>query len=221
VRLIIGIIGTVALSTVLIGCGSATPGQSAGPTLAPGATATPAGGATTGHECDGVPTFSPSNPAEPSFPADPEVEAHFPATIDGQPVTEVKSQQWRYFLCYLGGQASFNQSAGQAAGLNLASSSLATAEATVDGESVDLNAWRTPGQDANSFIQYLQVLANQAGSDITVANVQQTNVAGKNVFTWTDTDDGTKSFAYPSGDTLVYFDSVTDSQATKILSALP
>lgn len=229
-RLTIGLIGSIALAMAIIGCSRApagptlAPGQTATPapaTLPPGATATPAGAVITGHECDAVPTFSISNPTEPSFPPDEVAEGHFPATIDGQPVTDVKSQQWLYFLCYLGGQASFEQAAGQSGGVNMATSSFAEATATVDGEEVDLSAWRTPGTDANALVQYLSLLASQSGTDISVTNVQQTNIAGKSVYTWTDSDDGTRSFAYPSGDTLIFFDGVTDSQATKILTALP
>ena len=230
VRLTIGLISSIALAMAIIGCSSApagptlAPGQTATPapaTLAPGATATPAGAVITGHECDAVPTFSISNPVEPSFPRDEVAEGHFPATIDGQPVTDVESQQWLYFLCYLGGQASFEQAANQAGGVNLATSSFAQANATVDGEEVALTAWRSPGTDANSLVQYLSMLALQSGTDITVSDIQQTNVAGKNVYTWTDSEDGSKGFAYPSGDTLIIFDGVTDSQATKILTALP
>jgi hypothetical protein len=169
-----------------------------------------------------VPTFDLANPIEPSFPPDPQAEAHFPAMIDGQPVTDVQSQQWLYFLCYLGGQASLEQAAAQGGGnLNMATSSFAQATATVDGEEVDLTAWRTPGADANVLVEYLSVLAATSGTDISVSNVQQANVGGKNVYTWTDPDDGTKSYAYPAGDTLIFFEDVTDSQATKILSALP
>jgi hypothetical protein len=202
----------------IIGCSSAP----AGPTLAPGQTATPAGVVVTGHEFDAVPTFSLSNPAEPDFPPDPVAEGHFPAMIDGQPVTDVESQQWLSFLCYFGGQASYEQAVNQAGGgFNMATSSYALAKATVDGEKVQLTAWRTPGTDANALVQYLSLLAAQSGTDITVTDLQQTNVAGKSVYTWADSDDGTRSFAYPSGDTLIHFAHVTDSQATKILTALP
>ena len=230
-RLTYGVIGSVGLAMAIIGCGGApagptlAPGQTATPapaTLAPGATATPAGVAITGNECDAVPTFSLSNPTEPSFPPDLQAEAHFPATIDGQPVTDVQSQQWLYFLCYLGGQASFEQAASQSNGqINMATSSFAQAKATVDGAEVELTAWRTPGADANTLVQYLGILAAQSGGNLlNPSGVQSGNVGGKNVYFWTD-DDGTKSYAYPAGDTLIFFEDVTDSQATKILTALP
>ena len=224
-RLISGTVSSAALAVAIIGCG----GAPAGPTLAPGQTATPAPPAgstaapgTTGHECDAVPTFSINNPAGPSFPPDTVAESHFPATIDGQPVTDVHSQQWIYFLCYLGGQAQYDQAAGQSGGgVNLATSSFAQARATVDGERLDLNAWRTPGADANQFVQHLGFLMAQAGGGtLNTSEVQSGNVGGKNVYFWPGAN-GTKGYAYASGDSLVFFNNVTDSQATKILQALP
>ena len=70
------------------------------------------------------------------------------------------------------------------------------------------------------MVQSLALLASQAGSVVNPSDVTQSSVGGKSVYVWTDTD-GTKNYAYPAGDTLIFFDSVTDSQATKILSALP
>lgn len=242
-RVSFALIGSVALAVAIVGCGSGTPGGSATPratsgaTLAPGATATPASstpaptvpGATTaptggvgatGHECDAVPTFSIGNP-NPSFPQDETLNAHFPPTIDGQPVTEVTSTQWLYFICLTGGQAAVQAAINQSGGsFNLATLSWGSATANVDGEDVELTGFRTAGGDSNAMVQYLSLLAAQSGKTIDVTNVTQANVGGKNVFTWTDSD-GSKSFAYPSGDTLIFFDSVTDSQAAKILSALP
>ncbi|MEP7378068.1 MAG: hypothetical protein ABI725_00745 [Chloroflexota bacterium] len=238
-RTTFALLGAVAMAVAVVACGGTTPGASSTPgaTLAPGATATPAGstpaptgpGATTapsggvvltGHECDAVPTFSLSNP-DPSFPQDATLNAHFPATIDGQPVTDVTSSQWLYFICMTGGQAAVAHAVGQSgSGFNLATLSFGSATANVDGEDIEMSAFRTAGGDSNSMIQYLSLLAAQAGTQIDVTNLQQANVGGKNVYTWTDTD-GTKSYAYPAGDTLISFESVTDSQATKILSALP
>ena len=223
-RLISGLVGSSALALAMIACG----GAPAGPTLAPGQTATPAGGTAapsiggTGHECDAVPTFSAANPAPPSFPPDPVVEGHFPAAIDGQPVTNVTSQQWVYFLCYVGGQASYDAAVSQAGSdINLAAASFGQAKATVDGEQVDLGAARTPNGDANVLVQKIGfLLAQSGGSALNPSAVQSGNVGGKDVYFWADAD-GTKGYAYAAGDTLIFFDDVTDSQATKILQALP
>lgn len=233
-RVSFALIGSVALAVAIAGCGSGTPTGSATPgaTLAPGATATP-GGATnppgasgspiagTGHECDAVPTFSISNPSPASPAPDTALLAHFPATIDGQPLTDVTAVQWLYFMCAFGGQTTVDQMMSEASGgFNFATMSFGEATATVDGSEVKLNAFRTPGNDANTLIQSLALLAAQSGTTINPGDVAASTVAGKSVFVWTDTD-GTKSYAYPSGDTLIMFDSVTDSQATKILTALP
>ena len=235
-------ISAVALTLAIVGCGSGTPGGSATPgatlapgtTPAPGATATPAGstpaptvpGGTpaptggvvlTGHECDAVPTFSISNP-NPSFPPDTELLAHYPTTVDGQPVTDAQAYPWVYLLC-LGGQATFNQTV--TANPMMASLSFGQFTANVDGEDVDVFAWRQPGGDATSLAQTIAALAAAAGNPIDVGQITTSNIGGKNVYTWTDSTDGSTGYAYVSGDTMLSFSDVTDSQATKILSALP
>jgi hypothetical protein len=236
VRLTLAAALSAAVLLAIVGCSSApaatptlAPGTTPAPTQAPGTTPAPAqvpGGPTqapvgvTGHECDAVPTFDLSNP-NPATPApDPELIAHFPAQIDGQPVTDVESMQWLYFMCLFGGQEAFNQAASDPDGLNFATMSFGSAKATVDGEEVDLSAWRTPGNDANSIVQSLALLAAQTGNGTTPGSVTTSNVGGKNVYVWTD-EDGAQGYAYVSGDTLIMFNDVTESQATKILAALP
>ncbi len=231
---------SVALAAAIVGCSSSpsatptlAPGVTAAPTQAPGTTPAPTlaptqtpGGPTqlppglTGHECDAVPTFDLTNP-DPATPVpDTTLSAHFPATIDGQPVTDVQSMQWLYLICQFGGQTALNSAASGAGPLGIATMSYGSASATVDGESVDLTAFRTPGGDANTIVQALATLAAQSGTTINPGDVTATNISGKNVYVWTDTD-GVKGYAYPSGDTLVMFSDVTDSQAAKILAALP
>lgn len=226
-RATFGLIGSIALAVVMIGCG----GAPAGPTLAPGQTATPPGATqppggqtqppagVTGHECDAIPTMDITNPNPATPVPDTTLTGHFPATIDGQPVTDVESMQWLYLMCQFGGQAAVNSAASQSGGLNITTMSFGSATANVDGEDVDISAFRTPGQDANALVQTLATIAAQSGTDINPGNVSSANIGGKNVFVWTDSD-GSKGYAYPAGDTLIMFDSVTDSQATKILAAL-
>jgi hypothetical protein len=227
VRLLFAVFGTCVLAVAIVGCGGATPAGSNNPgvTLAPGATATvppastpaPTGGtAVTGHECDAVPTISVSNP-NPSFAADTALLGHFPTTVDGQPVTDVQAVPWIDFLC-LGGQAAFSQAL--AANPGLATMSYGSFTANVDGEDVDVSAFRQPGGDGNALAQTIANLAAAAGNPVDLGQVTTTTVGGKNVYTWTDTD-GNKGYGYVSGDTLIIVDSVTDSQAAKIISALP
>jgi len=214
------------MAVAIAACGTSPSASSTpGTTPAPGTTATP-GGATqppaglTGHECDAVPTFDISNPNPATPVPDTTLAGHFPATIDGQPVTDVQSMQWLYLICQFGGQEAVTSAASEAGGLNIATMSFGSAKATVDGEEVELNAFRTPGQDANAIVEALATIAAQSGTAINPGDVTATNISGKNVFVWTD-EDGAKGYGYPSGDTLVMFDEVTDSQAAKILAALP
>lgn len=227
-RLPITLFGAAALAVAIVGCGGApagptlAPGQTATPansTPAPGATATPGGGTLTGHECDAIPTFDISNPNTASPAPDTTLNAHFPPTIDGQPVTEVESMQWLYLICAFGGQAALQAAAADSGGIPFATMSFGSAHATVDGEDVKLSAFRTPGTEANAIVQVLARLAAQSG-ELNAGNFAATSISGKNVFVATDTD-GSKSYAYPSGDTVIFFDGVTDSQAAKIVAALP
>jgi hypothetical protein len=218
---------SVALLVVAVGCSStpaATPtpppgGATQAPggaTQAPGGATQAPGGATqapggvglTGHECDAVPTAPPDN----------DLLAHFPAQIDGVPVTDATSGSWVYTICSFGGQALLEQSAGDMAGINFANMTFGSASATVEGEDVTLSAFRTPGTDANQFVQALAALAAQSG-DLQPGELTASTVAGRTVFVHTDTD-GTISYAFPSGDTLIFFDA-TESQAAKIIAALP
>lgn len=245
-RLTLAAAASAAVLFAIVGCSSApaatptlAPGATLAPTLAPGATSAPTqapggptqapGGPTqvpvgvTGHECDAVPTFSISNPNPATPPPDTSLTAHFPVQIDGQPLTDVQGQYWYYSLCMFGGQTAVNEAfaASQGGGFNMATMSFGSATATVDGEEVDLTAWRTPGADSNTLVQSLALLAAQSGGNGSIeGSASSANIGGKNVFVWTDTD-GSKSYAYPSGDTLIFFDGATDSQATKILAALP
>lgn len=226
-RLLFAVFGAVSLSAAIIGCGGTTPAGSGNPgtTLAPGATATLApistpgstgGVGVTGHECDAVPTFSVSNP-NPSFAPDTALLAHFPTTVDGQPVTDVQAVPWIDFLC-LGGQAAYSQAV--AANPAIASMSYGGFTASVDGDDVDVSAFRQPGGDGNTLAQTIASLAAAAGNPVDLGQVTTATVGGKNVYTWTDSD-GNKGYGYVSGDTLIILDSVTDSQAAKIIGALP
>ncbi len=173
----------------------------------------------TGHECDSVPTFSIDNP-EPSFAPDPQLEAHFPADVNGNPVTNVSSQSWLDLMCTFGGQTVLEGSAGQFGNLPLATMSFGSADVVINSDSISLSALRTPNQDAGNVIQYLaQLAALSPDQSALTGNVSQQNVGGKNVYVYTDAD-GAKSYAVPLGDTLVFFDSATDDEAAAIIGAL-
>jgi hypothetical protein len=175
----------------------------------------------TGHECDDLPTFDPTNPVAPSVPPDETLNTRFPPMIDGQPVTDVRSLQWLSYLCVFGGQTVLAQANDQTGGaVNLALLSFGSAEATVDGEDVNLKAFRTSANDGYNLIRYFFVLAAQAGDSWNLRHVESVDIAGKEVGVWTDAEGGT-GYMYLSDDTVLYFEGVTESQATKIVTALP
>lgn len=215
----------MAVVIALAACGS-TPSGSGSPTgssaVQPTATASQPTVAT-GHECDAVPTFSLGG-AMPSFPPDASLEAHFPTTIDGQPVTDVSSFLWVNFLCMFGGQTAVDSALADAGagtpGLNFATMSFGSATATVDGEEVTLSAFRTPNTDAGNLVNSIAMLTALSGEQGPNGSFTSSTIGGKTVFVTTDTD-GSASYAYASGDTLIFTDAVTASQAEKIFAAMP
>lgn len=218
---------------VLSACSSSpAASQVPGATLAPGQTATPAretpvgvvtpapvGG---GAACTGIPMYVPGSPF-PSMQPDTSLDAHFPATIDGQPVTDVRSFYVAQWLCAFSGQAGLDRlSQALPNGLNLTVVSQGSANANVDGQDVVIQAFRTPGQDANLLLQSFGALIVAEGGDPSKLSgtVTDGNVGGKAVKIYTDPTDGTKSFIDISGDTMFAVTDVTESQAGKVFNAL-
>jgi hypothetical protein len=219
-------------AVLLIAAACAGAPATSGPTATPaGATNQPTSGATataapttgqtvppvTGNECANFPTFNLASPAFPSFAPDPALEARFPTEIDGQPVRDLESFSWAAIAC-MGGQAAVDAVRGTAE-FDLLALTMATAEATVDGEDVSLTAFRIAGGDANKIVQVLAQIAASAGDDNDIVSINPGSAGGKSVIVVTH-DDGTTSFGYVSGDTLFLADDITQSQADKIFGAL-
>lgn len=211
-----------ALLLVVVAC-SATPATTQGPSSSPaggttgptqGATPPPVGG--TGTECAAFPTINPASPAIPSFAPDLALEAKFPAEIDGAPLRDLKSGSYLQSLCF-GGQAAVDRLRGQVQ-FDLLTLTFASAEATIDGEDVTLEAFRAPGQDGSAIMQTLIRVA-QSGNQ-TIPPLVPGTAGGKNVITTTDSD-GTTSYGYANGDTVFFTGSMTQSQADKLFAALP
>jgi hypothetical protein len=121
-----------------------------------------------------------------------------------------------------GGQTVVDQSRGSmGSGVNLANMSFGSAKYTVDGESTTLSAFRTPGTDANVLATSLAQLAALSGGTGIQGTLGTANVSGKTVYVSTDATDGTKTYAYVSGDTMIFTETLTDSQAAKIFAAIP
>jgi hypothetical protein len=167
--------------------------------------------------------------AVPSFAADNALAAKFPKTIDSQPVTNVQTFLFIDLLGFTGqNQAQIQQLSQSLAafGIDLNTLSSGRADATVGGEDVQLQALRAPGGDASQIVTHYNEIAKVftqvfGNAEPTTAppTLSQATVGGKNVTVATDAA-GNKTFLYPSGDTLWIIDSVTDDQATTILSAL-
>lgn len=166
--------------------------------------------------------MDPLHPAVPSFGLDVELAPRFPQEIDGVPVTDLTTVRWIDYLCTLGGgQAAVDlYVANMPPSLNSTTFTHGYADAVVEGDEVDLAAYRTPGQDANVMIQSFAQLAHALfGTDLQVT-VSTATIGGKNVSVLTD-ENGGVGYAYASGDTLFIVSSVTDSQAAKIFAAFP
>src|SRR4051812_48542865 len=230
---------TLVGASVLAACGgSATPKPTTAPASvaapsAAGASASTSGAgssvgqtapaASSGAESTegGLPSFAEPSFAVPSFTPDNDLAAKFPKTIDGQPVTKVQTYLFVDLLGFGGkSQEQIQQFSQSLAGFGIDLSKLSggTANATVGGEDVELQALRTPGGDANQIVAHYTEIAAVfkqlfGNPDVTAApTLSQASVGGKNVTVATD-EDGDKTFLYATGDTLWIADGMTDDQA--------
>ena len=247
-------IPATALSAALLlaACGgsSATTAPAGAPTPGGVVTPTPAAAATSAVlPTSGVPTVAPATvaastlapatgaeptdvPGDTAAPAtvvpDNDLAAKFPTSIDGQPVENV---QTGLFASSLQGfnipDATLNQIAQQfsSIGIDLATLSSGTADYTVDGESVTLQAVRTPNNDANKFLQGYSVIIGTLDSVFGESpppppTMVQSNIGGRNVTVATDSD-GNVTTLYVTGDTVFIVQNMTDSQTAKVIAALP
>jgi len=197
--------------------GGATPGGTAAGT--PQATAPPVAG---GSECAPYPTLNPASYALPSIAPDPQLEAIFPAQIDGQPVTNVQSGSWLQSICVYGGQAEVDKIKARAGGgVILSNLSYGSADATVGGQDVTLEGFRIAGADGNAVIQNLSLfVAGITGQTPQPYTTSQTTIGGKPVWVITDSE-GKVSYAYVKGDTVVSVSDVSAEDAATIVAALP
>lgn len=221
--ILIAVLALAACSSSATPTATSGPGGGGNPTTGIG-NPTPGGGGGGGTSagCAGRPTFSLATDA-PTFAPDAALLAKYPQQIDGQPITNAQSGFFIDLVC-LGGGAGVDQmgQAFAAIGYDLSTLSLGSFDATVDGSGVSVSAIRTPGKDAILIIQNASTFALALGGTNPLSGtMSQASIGGKTVNVVTNTD-GSKDYYYASGDVLFgVTDTITDSQATKIFSALP
>jgi hypothetical protein len=210
--------GTAAATTQAVATATAQP-ATLEPTLAPPTDAAPT--ATAAASPDAAPTFSIPSVALPSFAPDNELAARFPTEIDGQPVTDVTTVLWMEFLLsFAPEQAQQFRSAMSSVGIDADRMSFGSATATVDDETVQLQALRTAGADAGLIVANFATIGAVFNPDEEQPTLTQANFGGKNVTKATDAD-GDVTYLYVSSDVLWFISDLEESQAATILAALP
>ena len=195
--------------------------------LAVACSSTPAPGASGALPSFALPSIAvPSIPLGsfvlPSFTPDTELEALFPTTIDGQPVEGVDSASFLAVLQAFADDAEDQAriaafiSGMQSIGVDPTRVAFASGEATVNDQSVQIQALRTPGGSAAAAIDILvQLDAPDEAPTLTTATL-----GGKNV-TVATTSDGDVDYYYVSGEIAWFLSSVETEEAEIILAALP
>jgi hypothetical protein len=180
-----------------------------------------------------IPSFPTGSFAIPSFAfpsfnanADPDLAARFPKTVAGQPVTNVVTYNFVELFTAFGGGDAESQAKLQAFvqllannGINAATLSFGSADATVNDSDVTIQAFRTPGGNAATFISLWPQLAAIDQTNNTPPTAGSATVGGKTVTTFTDSD-GNVTYVYPSGDVVWSLDSSDQAEADAVFSAI-
>jgi hypothetical protein len=200
----------VLVAVVAVGCTSSVlPGQPNIPATGP---------------CAGIPQYPPDKPpGSLVLTADASLEAKFPTTIDGQPVTGLASAKYVETLCALGGDASILAAErGLAPGIDLTDMRVASGDVVVDGQPVTIYALQAPGHTGDELLSATDVLSESvAGNEAITEDLVQTTAGGRSVWRFTNAADGSVSYLYSSGDTMFTVEDATQSQADKVIAALP
>lgn len=175
--------------------------------------------------CAGLPQYPQDKPpGSLVLTPDPTLEAMYPATIDGQPVTDLASARYIETLCALSGDAAIAAASQQLPqGVDLSDLRVAAAQAQVDGAAVTLESFRLPNHRGEELVPVVGILATTvAGSEAKfTSGLVQTTAGGRSVWQYTNAADGAVSYLYAAGDTLFIVADVTPSQADKVVAALP
>ena len=167
--------------------------------------------------------------AFPSFNtnADPDLAAKFPTQVGGEPVTNVETVNFMEFFTAFGGLGDAYAQAHMQALVALLSSngidatklSFGRGDTQINGDTVRIQAFRTPGAQATQLLALWPQLQAISSTDNTAPTQGTANVGGKNVTTFTASD-GTVTYVYPSGDILWSTDTSDPTEAAAVFQAL-
>jgi hypothetical protein len=204
------------LLLLIAACSSAAPAASnpAAATSAAGTSATPGAVATPPASAASQGPF-----VMPSFAGDPDLAARYPKIVAGNPVTQVTTLKLIDFLhAFNSTQAEIDTMSQSFAtiGMDLNSVILGSGIATVDGSTVDIFAYKIPGQDVTKMIQnYGAFAASNEGDKLSAETV-----GGKNV-TVVRNNGYASTWMYPTGDILWTINSSSQKEAEAVFAALP
>ena len=202
---------------MLTACGSAAPTGSTPPsgTLAPSASRTSPAVTT--------PTATAPETSQqpgPSFAGDPVLAAAFPKQVAGQPVTSVTTALFIDFLrAFDVSQADLDLMRQNFAtiGIDLDKVIMGSANATVSGSVVGIQAYRIAGQDANKWIQnYALISPLETGETLS----KETS-GGKNVSVVRDAAGDASTWIYANGEIVWSVETSDPEQAAAVFTALP
>jgi hypothetical protein len=213
------IVTSVALMAVIAGCGSAA-------TAAPGATSAPASAASAAPTTAAIATAQPSaaatgGPVASSLIGDPDLAAKFPKEIAGKPVTNITTGRMVDFFAAL--QTSQDQidkmrADMTAIGVNLDTLIVGFGQATVGTSTVQIEATRAPGVDANKI---LPAAAQLSVNDPDTDKITTENVGGKSVSVVRDQGGYASSWLYAHDDIIWEINTSSQDEAVAVFSALP
>jgi hypothetical protein len=162
-------------------------------------------------------------PTCPPLTRDLNLEAVFPAEIDGQPVADLQSAGFLGTVCVEGGQGALEEVAsGAPDGIDLARVAIGSIETEVEGTRMRIVGFRLPGateQELRATLMGMSEAVN-GDSDKFSAAAPTVEAGGKTVKTWVDAE-GRTSYVYAIGDIVIVADAVTPSQADRIFAAFP
>ena len=212
------IVTCVALIAVVAGCGSSA-------TSAPGAATSPAP-ASAAPTAAAIATSQPSAAATdglvlPSFAGDPDLAAKFPKEVAGKPVTNVTTARMvDFFVAFQTPQAQIDKTRADmtAIGVNLDTLIVGFGQATVGTSTVQIQATRAPGVDANKI---LPAAAQLSVNDPDTDKITTETVGGKSVSVVRNAGGYASSWLYAKDDVIWELNTSSQDEAAAVFTALP